>query len=77
MAYILIDKEEVKAAYQDLTGQFLYKSSQGNEYVIVGYHYDANCILGHPVRDRKAPTLTAAWENLHNKVATADLAPEV
>ena len=50
--YAMIKKEDVVTAYQDLTGSFPIKSLRGSEYVLVGYHYDANCILGYPVRDR-------------------------
>ena len=77
VAYVLIDKSTILAAYQDLTGQFPYKSSSGNEYVLIGYHYDANCIIGHPVKDRRATTLTAAWQNLYNEFTTTDNKPEV
>ena len=77
VAYMLIDKDEVMAAYQDLTGRFPVKSSSGNEYVLVGYHYDANCIIGHPVKDRKAPTLTKAWEHLHDEFKKVGVAPDV
>ena len=59
-AYIVIDKKELSTGYQDLTGRFPVRSTQGNEYVLVGYHYDANCILGLPIKNRTALTLTAA-----------------
>ena len=62
VAYVLIDKSTISTAYQDLTGRFPYNSSSGNEYVLIGYHYDANCIIGHPVKDCKAATLTTAWQ---------------
>ena len=77
VAYMLIDKDEMVTAYQDLTGRFPVKSSSGNEYILVGYHYDANCILGHPVKDRKAPTLTEAWEKMHNEFKQAGTAPDI
>ena len=51
VVYVLIDKSTISTAYQDLTGRFPFKSSSGNEYVLIGYHYDANCIVGHPVKD--------------------------
>ena len=38
VAYILIDKKNIKTAYQDLTGRFPIKSSRGNEYILIGYH---------------------------------------
>ena len=39
-------------AYTDLTGKFLYRSSRGNNYIIVTYNYDANAILAEPVKNR-------------------------
>ena len=36
VAYVLIDKSTIATAYQDLTGRFPYKSSSGNEYVLIG-----------------------------------------
>ena len=77
VAYILINKKEITTAYQDLTGRFPFKSSRGNEYVLIGYHHDANCILAHPVWDRKTSTLTKAWEQLHCTFAKAGVAPDV
>ena len=43
----------------------------------MGYHYDSNCILTHPVKNRKGPTLTAAWQFLQNEFAKAGTVPEV
>ena len=77
VAYILINQNDLLAAYQDLTGRFPVKSLGGNEYVLVGYHYDANCIIGHPVKDRRAPTLTKAWQQLHDEFKIAGIEPEV
>ena len=77
VAYVLINREDLTAAYQDLTGRFPCKSSSGNEYILVAYHYDANFIMGYPVKDRKAPTLTAAWQNIHKEFEKAGTAPQV
>ena len=77
VAYMLINKDNVMAVYQDLTGHFSVKSSSGNEYVLVGYHYDANCILGHLVKDWKAPTPTKAWKHLQDKFKKAGIAPDI
>ena len=59
--YMVINKSEVCTAYTDLTGRFPCKSSNGNEYILVGYHYDANCILGIPLKNRKKDSITKAW----------------
>ena len=77
VAYGVINKEELVTAYKDLTGRFLVRSTAGNKYILVGYHFDANCILGHPVRNRTGPVLTKAWEHLQSEFEKAGLAPEV
>ena len=45
VAYMIVNKKELSAAYTDLTGRFPCKSNRGNQYVLVGYHYDGNCII--------------------------------
>ena len=77
VAYVLINKESIKTAYQDLTGRFPVKSSRGNEYILIGYHYDANCILGRPIKDRTAQSITNAWEHLHGEFTNAGNSPDV
>ena len=75
VAYVLIDRKEISTAYHDLTGRFPIRSSQGNEYVMIGYHFDANYILGHPVRDRTASAIKKAWEHMHHEFSKAGAAP--
>ena len=58
--YLLIRDKDLHPAYQDLTGRFPIKSSRGNEYILVGYHYDGNYIHGIPVKNRSALVLTEA-----------------
>ena len=62
-------------AYMDLTGRFPYCSSRGNEYILVAYHYDANAILGVPLKNRQAATITKGWQHLHSQFITAGVAP--
>ena len=77
VAYVVINRDKLRAAYQDLMGRFPVKSPSGSEYFLIGYHYDANCIIGHPVKDRKATTLTEAWKNLHSGFKQAGVEPQV
>ena len=51
----------------DLTGRFPYKSSRGNEYILIAYHYDSNAILGLPLKNRRAGTITKAWTSLQEQ----------
>ena len=75
VCYAIIDKDEISTAYTDLTGRFPMRSSRGNEYIMVAYHYDANLIYGKAIKNRKAPTLTAAWEALNAMFLKAGAAP--
>ena len=38
-------------AYGDLTGKFPYRSTRGNQYILVGYNYDANHILAFSIKN--------------------------
>ena len=48
--------------YTDLTGKFPIQSSLGNKYILITYHYDANCILAEPLQDRTAGEITKAHQ---------------
>ena len=73
--YILIDKTKDITAFQDLTGRFPVKSRQGNQYILVGYHYIINYIHGIPVKDHTAPVLTKAYETMHKLFSKSGAAP--
>ena len=77
VVYVLIDKNNLKTAYQDLTGRFPIKSSRGNEYILIECHYDANCILGYPIKDQTAQSITNEWELLHLEFTNAGEPPDV
>ena len=36
-------------SYSDLTGRFTYRSNRGNEYILVGCHFDGKLILATPI----------------------------
>ena len=60
VVYAIFDSSPSGLAYIDLTGRFPYRSARGNEYIIVGYHYDANAILATALKNRQAATITEA-----------------
>ena len=66
-SYMVVNRDQINTAYQDLTGRFPICLSRGNQYVMIEYLYDANCILSHPVRDLTANSLTNSLEYLHQK----------
>ena len=74
---ILMHGRHLTTAYQDLTGRFPLRSSRGNEYILVGYHQDANYIHGLPVKNRTAKVLTAAWQEMHDLFSKSGHPPEL
>ena len=75
VAYMIVNRDEMCTAYTDLTGRFPYRSSQGNQYIMVAYHYDANCIYGVALKHRKSQTITDAWKKIHNLFTKSGVAP--
>ena len=65
MVYMIINKYYFCTAYTDLTGQFPYRSSFGNKYLLVGYHYDANCIIANPLNDMTVTSITKPLTSVH------------
>ena len=51
----------------DLTGRFPQRFSQGNQYILVGYHFDENYITGIPLESRAAAVITEAWKKMHQE----------
>ena len=75
VCYALLNRDDVSFAFTDQTGKFPQKSSTGNQYVMVAYHFDANLIWGVPIKDRRGTTLMEAWDELHNTFKKAGVAP--
>ena len=73
--YSLVQDHEITKGYQDLAGRFPVCSSRGHEYILVGYHPDANYIHGIPVKNRTATVLTEAWQELHAIFSKAGTPP--
>ena len=69
VAYSLVELPPKNIAYTDLTGRFPYRSSSGNEYIMVGYHFDGNVILGEPIKNRHANSESG----LHSLIMKQDL----
>ena len=69
--YTLIESSSKGIGYIDLTGHFPYRSTKGNQYIFIAYHFDANAIYGHAIKNREAKVITSAWEHINKKFATA------
>ena len=61
--------------YIDLTGRFPYKSARGNQYLLVAYHFDANAIYSHPIKNRESTSITTAWSIINTKFTKAGVQP--
>ena len=56
-------------------GRFPKRSFRGNEYILVRYHYNANCILASPIKNRKGSIIVDVWQSLHNTFKKSGIAP--
>jgi len=50
-------------AFQDLTGHFPHKSTRGNEYILIVYDHDSNCILHCALKDQAGMTIAGKKSN--------------
>ena len=73
VAYTIEEVIPKNVTYTYLTGRFSYRSSRGNEYILVGCHYDGNAILAEPMKNRTAATITEAWDSINNKFSIAGI----
>jgi hypothetical protein len=62
--------------YSDQTGRLPHPSSTGNNYLVVAYDYDSNCILLRPVKSRTANHLTAAIADIHATLTRGGCQPK-
>ena len=60
VAYVIVEVKPKNVAYIDFTGRFPYRSSRGNKYILVGYHYGDNAISAESLKNRKLTTITEA-----------------
>ena len=75
VCYLLVENNPKNMGYIDLTGRFPSKSAKGNQYIIVAYHYDANAIYAHPIKNRESSTITTAWSTINTKFTIAGVKP--
>ena len=73
---IIIDVNNSNTGFIDLTGKFPYRSSRGNQYILLLYDYDSNAILVAPLKNRKAETILAAWKKLTNPLEKQGIQPK-
>ena len=54
--------------YSDQTGAFPYKSSRGNQYLLVMYDYDSNAIVFEPLKTRQSKAMVQAFDKCCQKL---------
>jgi len=61
----------------DPTGQFPYKSSGGNEYILIAYNHDGNSILTQALTNRETNSIVDVWTIINIKFKAAGLQPNM
>ena len=59
MCTIIDSKELESKSYSDQTGRFPVRSTSGNQYIVMLYHYDTNSIHAVPIKSRHADVISA------------------
>ena len=62
--------------YLDLPGGFPAKSSKGNQYISVLYHYDYNVILTEPMKNRKDTEIFRSYAKLSDYLIDIGMRPK-
>lgn len=71
---VVWDKEE-DILYRDQTGKFLYLSSKGNPYIMVGIHIDSNFILTEAMKNRTEGEMIRAYQKTVDKLRKSGIRP--
>jgi hypothetical protein len=66
-------KDLAESIHSDQTGVFLYTLQQGNGYVMIAIHLDANYIFCKPMKNRSEDEMIEAYQNIINKMKVAGL----
>jgi hypothetical protein len=66
-------KDLAKSIHSNQTGPFLYTSQQGNRYIMIAIHLDANYIFCKPMKNRSEDEMIEACQKIINKIKAAGL----
>jgi hypothetical protein len=72
----LKDKAQLKM-YSNLTGQFLKKSSHGNQYIMVLIELDSNAILVQAVKNCMSGEMIHSYHTLEDRLYRAGIQPKM
>ena len=73
----LVPFEAKNKGYMDLTGRFPYKSSSGNEYILIVYDYDSNAILAEALSSRQGAEIKRGWKTINEKLKSRGNTPNI
>ena len=76
VTYNIFESTGTGIGYIDLIKRFPYRSSRGNQYILVAYYYNANTVLVELVKNRQAATLTAAWTKTNSIFKATGMQPK-
>ena len=62
--------------YTDQTGRLPHPSTTGNNYLLIAYDVDSNCILLRPYKNKTAEVLTATIADVHETLSKGGCKPE-
>ncbi len=71
-AFFCID-DLTDSIHNDQTGAFPFTSQQGNRYIMVAIHLDANYIFAEPMRNRTKEEMIGAYEKIINRMRSPGL----
>ena len=74
---MILPFESKHTGYLDLTGRFPYRSSNGNEYILVVYDYDSNAILTEPIKNRQAASIRDGFNKIVNRLKERGAKPKL
>ena len=60
------NQESSRNRPQKETRKRLKPAKQGNQYILIGYHYDSNVIWTEPIRNRQGPIIMKGWKKLRD-----------
>mmetsp|Transcript_11267 Transcript_11267/g.15893 ORF Transcript_11267/g.15893 Transcript_11267/m.15893 type:complete len:142 (+) Transcript_11267:1420-1845(+) len=61
----------------DATGHFPVTSTRGSDYILMGYHVDANNLQARPTKNRTAGEFVHVWYLLHSYFSECGSVPEL
>ena len=74
-SYTIVELTTKYRAYMELKGRFPYTSSGGNQYILIGYHFDGNEILVKPLKNWQSGEITKAQNKLNTTLKYYGIQP--